>query len=147
MTHRFHHPSRHRATGFTLLELLIVLAILGLLAALVVPKLGGKVVDAQVRTTEVQIVSLSNALEQFAIDVGRYPSTAEGLGALVTEPSGLPSGLWNGPYLQQNVVPTDSWKNAFVYENNNGQYLIRSLGADAALGGTGANADLDNLGS
>lgn len=147
MTHRSDHPSRLRGAGFTLLELLIVLAILGLLAALVVPKLGGKVVDAQVRTTEVQIVNLSNALEQFGIDVGRYPSTSEGLAALVTEPAGLPTGLWNGPYLQQNVVPTDSWKNSFVYENNSGQYVIRSLGADGAVGGTGANADLDNLGS
>ena len=136
-----------RRAGFTLLELLIVLAILGLLAALVVPRLGGKVADAQVSTTKVQISNLSGAIEQFGIDMGRYPSTAEGLAALVSEPAGAPDGMWNGPYLQQSALPKDGWKKDFLYENNNGQYLIKSLGADGQPGGTDNNADLDNQGT
>lgn len=135
-------PSR---TAFTLLELLIVLAILGLLAALVVPRLGGKVQEAQVKTTIVDINSLSVTLEQFAIDVGRYPTSDEGLAALITRPSGVTEALWKGPYLLKSALPKDGWNNDFIYEVDNGRYIVRSLGADGLPGGDGLDADLDNL--
>jgi len=136
-------PGARRA-GFTLLEMLIVLAILGLLAALVVPRLGGKVQEAQVETTKVEISNLSGAIEEFAIDVGRYPTGAEGLRALIERPAGIPESKWRGPYLQKRVMPTDQWNNPYVYESSGGVYLIRSYGADGQPGGEGYDADLDN---
>ncbi len=132
-----------KPTGFTLLEMLIVLAILGMLAALVVPRLGGKVIEAQVRTTQVQIVSLGGALETFAIDAGRYPTAAEGLDALINRPAALPVERWKtGPYLQKSTLPKDGWGRPFIYEISDGKYVIKSLGADGAVGGTGPDADL-----
>jgi len=125
--------------------MLIVLAILGLLAALVVPRLGGKVQEAQVQTTVTQINSLAGSVEQFAIDMGRYPSTDEGLEALVTRPATAADDRWKGPYLSKGFVPEDAWGRAFVYELENGRFIIRSLGADGQPGGEGYDADLDNV--
>jgi general secretion pathway protein G len=134
-----------RGRAFTLLEMLIVLAILGLLAALVVPRLGGKVQEAQVQTTITQINSLAGSVEQFAIDIGRYPTAEEGLQALVERPASIPGDRWDGPYLQKNFVPDDQWGRPFVYELQEGRYIIRSLGADGQPGGEGFDADLDNV--
>ncbi len=135
---------RSARAAFTLLELLIVLAILGLLAAMVVPKLGHKVQDAQVGTTEVQIASLVTSLERFSIDVGRYPTADEGLAALITRPAAIPDTSWDGPYVTKRTLPTDGWKRPFIYEINNGVFVIRSLGADGAVGGEGVDADLSS---
>ena len=134
--------ARAPRSAFTLLELLIVLAILGLLAAMVVPKLGGKVSDARVSTTSTQIATLVTAVERYAIDVGRYPSADEGLSALIERPSGISEDAWDGPYLTKRTVPVDGWQRPFIYELNGNDYVIRSLGADGAVGGEGDDADL-----
>ena len=130
-----------RARGFTLIELLVVLAILTLLAGLVGPKVLNQLGGAKSKTAAVQIADLDKSLELFKLDVGRYPSTEEGLEALVKKP-GSANG-WNGPYLKGGL-PTDPWSHAYRYANNGGQIEIVSLGADGTPGGEGENADIRN---
>ncbi len=136
--------SRTARTAFTLIELLIVLAILGLLAAMVVPRLGNKVRDAQVSTTKVQIATLVQSLERLNVDAGRYPTADEGLDALLTRPATMADANWDGPYINKKTLPTDGWNRAFIYEINAGQYIIRSFGADGVVGGEGVNADISS---
>ncbi len=133
--------ARRRACGFTLIELLVVLAILTLLAGLVGPRVLGQLGGAKAKTAAVQIADLDKSLELFKLDVGRYPTTQEGLQALVTKP-GAVNG-WNGPYLKGGV-PSDPWGNPYRYANNGGAIEIISLGADGAAGGDGENADVRN---
>lgn len=138
-------PQRERGRGFSLLELLIVVAIIALLAALVAPRLVGALTDSRVKTTRAQIGLLVSGVEQFYIDVGRYPTQEEGLGALLERPMGVEEDVWHGPYLDKDFVPDDGWGRAFIYTfDERGRYVIRSLGADGRPGGTGENADLDN---
>ena len=133
--------SRRHARGFTLIELLVVLAILTLLAGLVGPRVLGQLGGAKSKTAAVQIADLDKSLELFKLDVGRYPTTEEGLEALVKKPGS--ANAWNGPYLKGGV-PTDPWGNAYRYANNGGKIDIISLGADGAPGGEGENADIRN---
>lgn len=147
----FHHAcsvrsiasSRRHARGFTLIELLVVLAILTLLAGLVGPRVLGQLGGAKSKTAGVQIADLDKSLELFKLDVGRYPTSQEGLQALVAKP-GNANG-WNGPYLKGGV-PNDPWGNPYRYANpgSNGGMEILSLGADNAPGGEGENADVRN---
>ncbi len=129
--------------GFTLIELLVVMVILGLLAALVGPRLFGNVDKANVSATKTQVEMLGSALDAFRLDVGRYPTTAEGLNALITNP-GIDG--WNGPYLKKSVVPTDAWKKPFQYQSpgSHGEYDLFSYGADGTPGGDGYNKDIDS---
>lgn len=133
--------SRRRQAGFTLLELLIVVIILGLLAALVGPRLFGTLDKAKKQVAKTQIELLSGALDQFRLDVGRYPTTDEGLDALVNPPEGMER--WNGPYLEKGV-PKDPWGHAYVYTSpgEHGEYDMISLGLDGEPGGEGENADI-----
>ncbi|BCN37376.1 type II secretion system protein GspG [Alicycliphilus denitrificans] len=133
--------SRRHARGFTLIELLVVLAILTLLAGLVGPRVLGQLGGAKSKTAVVQIADLDKSLELFKLDVGRYPTTEEGLEALVKKPGS--ANAWNGPYLKGGV-PTDPWGHAYRYANNGGKIDIISLGADGAPGGEGENADIRN---
>ena len=128
-----------RARGFTLIELLVVLAILTLLAGLVGPRVLGQLGGAKSKTAAVQIADLDKSLELFKLDVGRYPSTEEGLDALVKKPGSV-SG-WNGPYLKGGV-PTDPWGHPYKYAISGGGIEIISLGADGASGGDGEIADV-----
>ena len=134
---------RRRARGFTLIELLVVMAILALLIGLVGPNVMKQFGGAKTKTAATQISEIDKALEIFRLDTGRYPSTAEGLQALVAQP-GAVSG-WNGPYLTGGL-PNDPWGNAYRYANPgpNGGIEILSLGADNAPGGDGENADQRN---
>lgn len=135
----FRKPSR----GFTLIELLVVLAILTLLAGLVGPRVLNQLGGAKSKTAGVQIADLDKSLELFKLDVGRYPTTDEGLDALVKRP-GSANG-WAGPYLKGGV-PTDPWGHPYKYVSpaSNGGIEIISLGADGAPGGEGENADIRN---
>lgn len=128
--------------GFTLVELLIVMIILGLLAALAGPRLIQKVGSSKVKAAQTQISLFETALDAYRLDVGSYPSDDQGLAALNEDP-GI-SG-WDGPYLSKDI-PTDPWNNPYVYEktDDSAEYAITSLGADGAPGGEGENADLSN---
>ncbi|AVP58860.1 type II secretion system major pseudopilin GspG [Pulveribacter suum] len=134
-------PSGRRARGFTLIELLVVLAILTLLAGLVGPRVLNQLGGAKAKTAAVQIADLDKSLELFKLDVGRYPTTEEGLEALVKKP-GSANG-WAGPYLKGGV-PTDPWGHPYRYANTSGSVELLSLGADGASGGDGENADIRN---
>jgi general secretion pathway protein G len=141
-------PARPRrplaaAAGFTLVELLVVLAILTLLAGLVGPRVLGQLGGAKSKTAAVQIADIDKALELYKLDVGRFPSTEEGLQALVQKPATVASG-WNGPYLKGSL-PSDPWGKPYRYQlATGGAVEIVSLGADGAPGGDGENADVRN---
>lgn len=126
--------------GFTLIELLVVITILGLLALLVAPKMLGRVGPAKQKAAQTQIELFGTALDTFRLDVGRYPTTSEGLQALRTHP-GIEG--WNGPYLQKEI-PLDPWVNPYIYTSpgNHGEYDLISLGADKIQGGEGENQDI-----
>ncbi len=130
--------------GFTMVELMAVLIILGLLAAVVVSNFGGQVVAGRIKTTKASLRLLHNAVNQFKMDTGRWPGEDEGLSVLVQQPADVAN--WQvGGYLETTDVPTDAWGNDFIFELNpeNGKaFLIRSLGADGQLEGEGENADL-----
>lgn len=130
--------------GFTLVELLVVLAILALLAGLVGPRVLNQLGGAKSKSAAVQIRDLEQALEMYKLDVGRFPNNEDGLQALVRQPS-TASG-WNGPYLRKNEVPADPWGQAYIYRfpGERGEYDIISLGADGTPGGEGENADVSN---
>ncbi|MDR1854827.1 MAG: type II secretion system major pseudopilin GspG [Azoarcus sp.] len=138
------HPKITRHAGFTLLELLVVLAILALLGGLVGPRIMGALGGAKTKTATVQAKNLENAVKTFYLDVGRYPTAAEGLTALTARPATAPG--WNGPYLEKNAVPQDPWGRDFIYQipGQHGDVDIYSLGADGQPGGEGENADVGN---
>jgi general secretion pathway protein G len=132
------------ASGFTLLELLVVMVIIGLLAGFVAPRYFAQVGKSQVKMARAQIDALDKALDQFRLDVGRYPTTEEGLQALVTQPSSEPN--WNGPYLKKGV-PADPWGKSYVYQQpgaHGGDFDLVSYGKDGRPGGTGEAADVTN---
>jgi general secretion pathway protein G len=128
--------------GFTLVELLVVLVILVLLASLVAPRVIGYLGSSRSKAAKVQVQSLSTALELYKVDIGRYPSSSEGLKALVEAPPGAAS--WNGPYLTKKDVPNDPWGKPYSYRSpgQHGAFDISSLGADNQPGGTGENEDI-----
>ena len=132
---------RRRTGGFTLIELLVVLAILTLLAGLVGPRVLGQLGGAKSKTAAVQIADLEKSLELFKLDVGRFPSTEEGLQALSAKPAAATG--WNGPYIKGSV-PNDPWGKPYKYATVPAGIEIISLGADGTAGGDGENADLKN---
>ncbi len=128
--------------GFTLIELLIVMVIIGLLASLVAPKLFSKLGSSKVKTAKAQIQMIATALDAFRLDVGRYPTTEEGLKVLWKNPGNIKN--WDGPYLPK-AVPNDPWGNPYIYKApgpDGKPYELKSLGADGKPGGTGENKDI-----
>ena len=140
-----HKPStsRRKSKGFTLIELLVVLVILTLLAGLVGPRIMNQLGGAKSKTATLQIADLEKSMELFKLDVGRYPTTKEGLDALLNRPASVNG--WNGPYIKGNV-PNDPWGKPYAYNSPtpNGGVEILTLGADDTAGGTGENADIRN---
>ena len=134
--------ARRANHGFTLVELLVVLAILGLLAGLVGPKVLNQLGGAKSKTAKIQIKDFEQALDIYKLDVGRLPNQQEGLKALIERPGNV-SG-WNGPYLKKSELPKDPWGRDYVYSipGKHGDVDIVSLGADGAAGGEGETADI-----
>jgi general secretion pathway protein G len=128
--------------GFTLVEMLVVITIIGMIMALVGPRVLNYLGESRVKAAKIQIQSFSSALDLFYLDSGRFPSTSEGLAALAHPVSGV--AAWNGPYVKGSTVPNDPWGHPYVYKQPGDQapYEIRSLGSDGQEGGTGTAADL-----
>jgi general secretion pathway protein G len=136
------HAGQKGQQAFTMIELLIIMIILGLLASLVAPKLIQKVGSSKVKTARTQISMLETALDAYRLDLGRYPSTEEGLKALVEK---IESPGWDGPYLRKQM-PLDPWGREYQYRSpgEHGPFDLFSLGSDGAQGGEGENADVVN---
>lgn len=134
---------RVREQGFSLIELIVVLVILGLLAGVVGPRLWDRVGESKAQVAKLQIAELGNALALYRFDVGRYPNNAQGLQALVEDP-GIPN--WSGPYLEKNSVPKDTWGRDYQYRfpGDFGDYDLWSLGSDGEEGGEGDDADVNS---
>jgi len=136
------HPTPAATRGFSLIELLVVLVILGLLAGLVGPKVMKHLGGAKSDTAKLQIADLGAGLDVYRLETGDYPSNDEGLKALIENPGDKPG--WNGPYLKKKVVPMDPWGREYHYQmpGEHGDFDLYSLGKDNAQGGEGENADI-----
>jgi general secretion pathway protein G len=134
--------------GFTLIEIMVVIVILAMLAAIVGPKLMGRTDDAKITDTRVQIKNIETALKLYKLDTGSYPSTEQGLGALVAKPTVgvIPNSYKDGGYLESKKMPKDPWGNDYLYVSpgEHGDYDLFSYGADGAKGGEGKNADINS---
>ncbi len=139
------HPGER---GFTLIELMVVLVILGILAGLIVPRIMGRPDEAKRLKARIQIESIETALKLYKLDNGGYPNTDQGLEALVAQPdTGTQSKNWRqGGYLEKGKVPKDPWGNDFIYlsPGANGEFDLSSYGADGVAGGDGKNKDINN---
>jgi len=138
---------RRSQGGFTLIELMVVILIIGLLATIVVQSLKGATDKAKRVKAEADISEIKTALDRYYLDVGSYPNTEQGLQALVSAPNTGRSvsqgggGDYQGPYLEK--LPPDPWGNLYVYQSDGSSYVLKSFGADGVEGGTGKNADID----
>lgn len=133
-------PRRH--AGFTLLELLVVILIIGLLTGIVAPRFLGQIGRSETTAARAQLDAFDKALQAYRVDTGRFPSTSQGLRALVTQPGDEPR--WRGPYMQSDI-PADPWGTAYQYRNpgtSGKDYDLLSYGHDRAPGGTGDDADI-----
>ena len=128
--------------GFTLVEMLVVITIIGLIMGLIGPRVLNYLSESKVKAAKIQLQSFAGALDLFYLDAGRFPSTAEGLAALVRQTPGV--AAWNGPYLKGGSVPNDPWNHGYVYRSpgEHGPYDIMSYGADGQEGGSGVAADI-----
>jgi general secretion pathway protein G len=135
---------QENAQGFTLIELLVVLVILGLLASLVGPRVMKHLGESKTKTAMLQIEQLSSAMDVYRLEVGFYPSSDQGLQALIDKPSGAEQ--WNGPYLRKKTIRKDPWGNEYRYESpgENGPFDLYSLGADNNVGGQGEDRDVNS---
>jgi general secretion pathway protein G len=136
---------RNGEAGFTLVEILVVITIIGLIMAIVGPRVLNYLGESKVKAARIQIESLGSALDLYYLDMGRYPNSNDGLAALVQRPGNAEE--WNGPYLKGGVVPSDPWGHAYVYRSpvEHAPYEIVSYGSDGQEGGAGTAADISSL--
>lgn len=134
--------SRQGEQGFTLVEMLVVITIIGLIMGLIGPRVLTYLSESKVKAAKIQMQSFASALDLFNLDTGRYPSTAEGLAALVQRTPGV--AAWNGPYLKGGVVPNDPWNHPYIYRapGERNAYDIVSYGSDGQEGGSGVAGDI-----
>ena len=142
--HNRRRRARRSEAGFTLVEMLVVITIIGLIMALVGPRVLNYLAESKVKAARIQVESFASSLDLFYLDNGRYPSTSEGLAALAQRPGGIDS--WNGPYLRSGAVPNDPWGHPYIYRSpgEHGAYEIVSYGSDGQEGGTGTAADIES---
>lgn len=135
---------REGEQGFTLVEMLVVITIIGLIMGLIGPRVLNYLSESKVKAAKIQLQSFGSALDLFYLDAGRFPSSSEGLAALVRRTPGV--AAWNGPYLKGGNVPIDPWNHAYIYRapGERGPYEILSYGADGQEGGSGTAADLSS---
>jgi general secretion pathway protein G len=128
--------------GFTLVEMLVVITIIGLIMGLIGPRVLNYLSESKVKAARIQLQSFAGALDLFYLDAGRFPSTSEGLAALVQRTPGV--AVWNGPYLRGNGLPNDPWNHPYLYRSpgEHGPYDIVSYGSDGQEGGAGIAADI-----
>ena len=146
MTKTMKAKSRCYEQGFTLIELMVVILIIGLLATIVVQNLKSATDKAKRVKAQADIAQIKSGLDRYYLDVGSYPSTDQGLDALVSAPSGGTVHDWQGPYIE-GKIPPDPWGNSYVYQSDGNGYVLKSYGADGAEGGEGKNADIDGSSS
>ena len=136
---------RRKLSGFSFIEILVVMIILALIAGIVGTQLLGEAEKAKADATKIQMKSLEAALDLYRLHNSTYPTSEQGLEALIAKPElGRVPASWQGPYLNANKTPLDGWKNPYVYESDGRSYEIRSLGADGAEGGSELDADISN---
>ena len=140
---RSHGTGRAAQCGFTLLELLVVMAIIGLLAGYVGPRYFAQIGKSEIKAARAQIDALEKALDQYRLDTGHYPSQDQGLAAIIKKPANEPR--WDGPYLKKDL-PLDPWGRPFIYKipGERGEFELVSLGKDGVAGGAGEAADIRN---
>lgn len=131
-----------RADGFTLIEIMVVVVIIGLLATLLVPNIMGRADDARITAAQNDLRSIGNALDLYRLDNSHYPSTEQGLEALVNKPSGFPEPKNWGPDPYLKKLPSDQWGNEFIFVNNGRIFELYSFGMDGQEGGEGLDADI-----
>ena len=136
---------RSGEAGFTLVEILVVITIIGMIMAIVGPRVLNYLGESKVKAAKIQIESFSSALDLYYLDMGRYPGSSDGLTALVARPGNAPE--WNGPYLKGGVVPNDPWGHPYVYRSpvERAAYEIVSFGSDGQEGGAGTAADISSI--
>lgn len=142
MTKQYINPQKQN--GFTLLELLVVLGIIAMLAGLVGPQVMKHMGESKVKAAKVQVEDLAQTLDMYKLDVGSYPTSEQGLNALIENPGDVKR--WNGPYLRKSKVPLDPWNNEYQYTSpgEHGKYDVSSLGADGKEGGQGEDQDINS---
>ena len=142
-THRKRTPETSYDAGFTLLELLVVLVIIGLISGLVGPQVMKLLGKAKSDVAKVQMDNIASSLNLFSLDIGRYPTNNEGLSILIKKPDNLPQ--WSGPYLNDDTIPSDPWNRPYIYIQpgaNGKPYQLKSLGSDGAIGGQDEDGDI-----
>jgi general secretion pathway protein G len=142
ITEQMMHKQKQKQSGFTLLELLVVLGIIAMLAGIVGPQVMKHMGESKVKAAKVQIEELMASLDMYKLDVGTYPASSQGLKALIEAPDN--AKYWNGPYLRKSKVPADPWQKDYIYvfPGKHGKFDLSSLGADGVEGGEGEDKDV-----